>query len=66
MRSTYKILVRKPGRKRPLGRPRHRGEDDIRMYFRETGWEGMDWVNVTQDRDQWRALMNTVMNLRDS
>jgi len=36
------------------------------MYFRETGWEGMDWVNVTQDRDQWRALMNTVMNLRDS
>jgi hypothetical protein len=47
-------LVRKPEGKRPLGRHRHRWEDDIGMYLREIGWEGMDWIHPTQDRDQWQ------------
>jgi hypothetical protein len=54
----------KGGRKRPLGRPRRRWEDNIRMDRREIGWGGMDWIDLAQDRDQWRALVNTVMNLR--
>jgi hypothetical protein len=49
--------------KRPLGRPRHRWED-IRMEFREVVWVGVDWIDLAQDRNQWRALVNTVMNLR--
>jgi hypothetical protein len=57
-------LVRKPERKRPLGRPRRRWEDNIGMDFREIGWEGVDWSHLAQDRDQWQALVNTVMNLR--
>jgi hypothetical protein len=48
---------------RPLGRPRHRWEDNIRMDLTEIGWGGMDWIDLAQDRDQWRALVNTVMNL---
>jgi hypothetical protein len=56
--------VRKPEGKRPLGRPRHRWEDNIRMDLREIGWSGMDWIDLAQDRDQWRALVNTVMGLR--
>jgi hypothetical protein len=63
MRNAYKILVGKPEGKRPLGRPRQRWEDNIRMDLREIGWEGMDWVPLAQDRDQWWTLMNTVMNL---
>jgi hypothetical protein len=57
-------LVGKPEGKRPLGRSRHRWEDNIRMDLREIGWSGMDWIDLAQDRDQWRALVNAVMNLR--
>jgi hypothetical protein len=59
-RSAYKILVCNPEGKRPLGRPRLRWIDSIR----EIGWRGMVWIDLAQDRDQWRALVNTVMNLR--
>jgi hypothetical protein len=62
-RNGYRILVGKPEGKRPLGRPRRRWEDNIRMNLREIGWGGMDWIDLSQDRDQWRALVNTVMNL---
>jgi hypothetical protein len=54
----------KPEGKRPLGRPRLRWEDNIRMDLREIGWVGMDWIDLAQDRDQWRALVNAVMNLQ--
>jgi hypothetical protein len=60
----YKILVGKPEGKRLLGRPRRRWEDNIRMDLRETGWEGVDWIHLSQVRDQWWAVVNTVMNLR--
>jgi hypothetical protein len=50
--------------KRPLGRPRHRWEDNIKMYLQEVGCGGMDWIDVAQGRDRWRALVNAVMNLR--
>jgi hypothetical protein len=56
--------VGKPEGKRPLGRPRRRWEDNIRMDLREIGWGGMDWIDLAQNRDQWRALVNTVMNFR--
>jgi hypothetical protein len=56
--------VGKPEGKRPLGRPTPRWEDNIRMDLREIGWGNMDWIDLAQDRDQWRALVNTVMNLR--
>jgi hypothetical protein len=62
-RSAYRIWVGKPGGKRPLGRPRGRWEN-IMMNLREVGWGGMDWIDQAQDRDQWRALVNMVMNLR--
>jgi hypothetical protein len=62
-RNACRILVGKPEGKRPLGRRRHRWKDNIRMYLREIGSGGMDWIDVAQDRDQWRALVNTVMNL---
>jgi hypothetical protein len=61
-RNACRILMRKPERKRPLGRPRHRWEDNIKMGLREIGWDGMDWIDLTQDTDQWRALVYTVMN----
>jgi len=63
-RNAYEILVGKPGRKIPFGRPRRRWEDSIRMGLREIGWEGVVWIQVAQDRYQWRDLVNTVMNLR--
>jgi hypothetical protein len=63
-RNAYRILVRKPERKKPLGIPRRRWEDNIRKDLREIGWGGIDWIDLAQDRDQWRALVNTVMNLR--
>jgi hypothetical protein len=63
-RTAYGILVGKPEGKRPLERPRRRWEDNIRMDLREIRWGGMDWIDVAQDRAQWRALVNTVMNLR--
>jgi hypothetical protein len=55
--------VGKPEGKRPLGRPRRRWEDNIRMDLREIGRGGMDWIDLAQDGDQWKVLMNTVMNL---
>jgi hypothetical protein len=65
-RNAYRILVGNPEGKRPLGRPRRRWEDNIRIDLREIGWVGMDWIDLGQDRDQWRAPVNTVMNLRVS
>jgi hypothetical protein len=63
-RNAYRILVGKPERKRPLGRPRHRWVDNIKMDLREIGWNDMDWIDLVQDRDQWRILVSAVMNLR--
>jgi hypothetical protein len=63
-RNACRILVGMPERKRPLGRPRYRWKHNIRMDFIDIGWGGMDWIDLAQDRDQWRALVNTVMNLR--
>jgi hypothetical protein len=51
-------------KERPLGRPRRRWVDNIKMDLREIGWDGMDWIYLAQDRDQWRALVNAIMNLR--
>jgi hypothetical protein len=56
--------VGKPEEKRPLGRPRCRWVDNIKMDRREIEWDGIDWIDLSQDRDQWRALVNTVMNFR--
>jgi hypothetical protein len=53
-----------PEAKRPLGRPRRRWVDNIKIDLREIGWDGVDWIDLAQDRDQWSALVNTVMNLR--
>ena len=58
------VLVGNPEGKRPLGRPRHRWEDNIKMDFQEVGCVGMDWIAVAQDRDRWMALVNAVMNFR--
>jgi hypothetical protein len=63
-RKLYKVLVGKPEGKRPLGRPRRRWEDGIRMDLRETGLGGVDWIRLAQDRDRWRAVVSAVMNLR--
>jgi hypothetical protein len=63
-RNAYGILVGKPEEKRPLGRPRRRWVDNIKMDLGKIGWDGMDWIDLAKDRDQWRALVNTVMNLR--
>jgi hypothetical protein len=63
-RNAYRLLVGKPEGKRPLGRPRHRCVDNIKMDLLEIGWGGVDWISLAQDRDKWRALVNAVMNLR--
>jgi hypothetical protein len=63
-RNVYRILVGKPEGERPLGRPRRRWEDNNRIDLRKIGWGGMDWIDLAQDRDQWRTLVNTVLNLR--
>jgi hypothetical protein len=63
-RKVYKVLVRKPEGKIPLGRPRHRWEDGIRMDLGEIGLGGVDWIRLAQDRDRWRAVVSAVMNLR--
>jgi hypothetical protein len=63
MRNAYKILVGKPEGKRPLRRNKHRWEDNIRMDLMEIGWKGVDWIHLAQDRDQWKAFVNMVMNL---
>ena len=60
----YRFLVRKPGSKRPLGRPRRKWEDNIKMDLQEVGCGGMDWTGLAQYRDRWRALVNAIMNLR--
>jgi len=60
----YRVLVGKPEGKRPLGRPRHRWEDNIRMDLWEVGCGCVDWMELAQDRDRWRALVSAVMNLR--
>ena len=62
-RVVHRVLVAKPEGKRPLGRPRRRWEDNVKMDLREVGGVG-DWMELAQDRDRWRALVNTVMNLR--
>jgi hypothetical protein len=62
--NTYKLLVGKPKGKRPLGRPRRRWVDNIKMDLLETGWGSVGWIGLTQDRHKWRALVNAVMNLR--
>jgi hypothetical protein len=63
-RNAYRILVGKPEGKRPLGRPRRRWVDNVKIDHREIEWDGMDSFDLVQDRNQWRALVNTVMNLR--
>jgi hypothetical protein len=63
-RSVFRVLVRKPEGKRPLGRPRCRWEDDIEMDLQEVGGGDIDWIELAQDRERWRALVNAVMNLR--
>jgi hypothetical protein len=63
VRNAYKILVGKPKRKRPLGKPRRRWEDNIRMGLREIWWEGVDRMHLAQERDQWQAVVNMATNL---
>jgi hypothetical protein len=63
-RNVYSLLVGKPEGKRPLGNPRHRWMDNIKMDLREKEWVGVDWIGLAHDRDQWRALVNVVTNLR--
>jgi hypothetical protein len=63
-RKVYTVLMGKPDGKRPLGKPRRRWEDGIRMDLREIGWGSVDWIQMAQDRDRCRAVVNTVMNLR--
>jgi hypothetical protein len=64
VRGVYNILVGKPEGRRPLGRPMCRWEDNIKMDLGEIEFGDIDWINLAQDRDRWRALVNTVMNLR--
>jgi hypothetical protein len=63
-RSVYKILVVEPEEKEPLGGPKHKEDDNIKMNLKETGCKGVDWIHLVQDREQWRALVNKLMNLR--
>jgi len=64
MRNAYKILVGKPEGKRPFGRPRRSWENNVKMDLKEIWWKGVDWIRLAQDRDQWWALVNTVVNLQ--
>jgi hypothetical protein len=61
-RNAYRLLVEKPERKRQLGRPRRRWVDNIRMGLREVGWGDVDWIGLAQDRNRWRAVVNSVLN----
>jgi hypothetical protein len=63
-RNAYRLLVGKPEGKRPLGRPRRRWVDNIRMDLGEVGWDDVDWIVLDKDRSRWRALVNSVLNLR--
>jgi hypothetical protein len=60
----YRLLVGKPEGKRPLGRPRRRFMDNIRMDLGEVGWGDVDWIGLTKDRNRWRAVVNSVLNFR--
>jgi hypothetical protein len=62
--STCRILVGKPEGEKPLGRPRRRWVENIKMDLTDIAWDGMDWIYLAQDREQWRALLSMVMNLR--
>jgi hypothetical protein len=63
-RNAYRVLVGKPEGRKPLGRPGRRWVDNIKIDLREIGWDGTDWIDLAQGRNQWMALVNTVMNLR--
>jgi hypothetical protein len=63
-RNAYRLLVRKPEGKRPLGRPRRRWVENIRMDLGEVRWGDVDWIGLAKDRNRWRALVNSVLNLR--
>jgi hypothetical protein len=63
-RGAYRILMGRPEGRRPLERPRRRWKDNIKMDLQEVGWGGIDWIDMAQDRDRWRAVVNAVMNLR--
>ena len=63
-RNAYRVLVGKPERKRPLGRPRRRWEYNIKMDLREVGCDPGEWIDLAEDRDQWQAYVRTIMNLR--
>jgi len=63
-KGVYSVLLGKLEAKRPLGRTRHRWENNIKMDLQEVGCGGMDWIELAQDRERWRALVNAVMNLR--
>jgi hypothetical protein len=63
-RVVYRVLMKKPEGKRPLGRLRRRWEDNIKIYIQEVGCEGTDWIELAQERDRWRVLVNAVMNFR--
>jgi hypothetical protein len=63
-RNAYRVLMENPEGKRPLGRPRRRWVDNIKIDLRGIGWDGGDWIDLAQDRDQWRALVKAIMNLR--
>jgi hypothetical protein len=63
-RKAYRIMVGKPEGKRTLGRPKRRWVDNIKMYLRQIGWNGVDWIDMAQDRDQCMSFVNTVLNLR--
>jgi hypothetical protein len=63
-RNAYRLLVGKPGGRRPLGRPKRGWVDNIRMDLGEVGWDDVDWIGLAEDRNRWRALLNSVLNLR--
>jgi hypothetical protein len=62
-KGAYRVVVEKPEGRRPLGRPRSRWDNNIKIYFTEVGWENTDWIDVVHDRDRWRAFVYAVMNL---
>jgi hypothetical protein len=64
LKGSYYLGLGKPEGKKTLGRTRRRWVDNIKMDLKEIGWDGRDWIELAQDRDQWRALVNTVLNLR--
>jgi len=62
-KNTYSILIKKPEEKKSVGRPRHIWKDNIKVDLKGISWDSVDWIHLAQDRDQWQAVMNTVMNL---